>query len=106
MGTLDQTLVIAVLVGAIILLIGLLILLAAAALAMLLLQRSAAQRRRRPVRMPRRLGPPLQTPSPTPVSRVVGPPPFIDELDPFSADEVATEVMTSEHLRTFVDEDT
>jgi hypothetical protein len=106
MGTPDQTLVIAVLVGAIILLIGLLILLAAAALAMLLLQRRAAQRRRRSIRMPPRSGPPLNTPSPTPVSRVVGPPPFIEEFDPASADEVATEVMTSEHLQHFLDEDT
>jgi len=97
----QQGLVIAILVAVIVLLVGLLALLVLAAAGLAwnnrqadkaeALARKKAQERVR--KMPAR-----DVPSPTPISRVAGPPPGMDFVDVASADEAATEVMSSRQV--------
>ena len=103
----NDTLLIGLLVGATVLLLGLLVLLMAAGLVIILLNRRLEQERYK-TRKVERQGPadlPIRSrPTPTPISRSLGPPPAPPPRSPFDLDEAATEVMGEHHLSVFRDD--
>lgn len=103
----NDTLLIGLLVGATVLLLGLLVLLMAAGLVIILLNRRLEQERHKarhvePQRPEER--PPRSRPTPTPISRSVGPPPASPPRSILDIEEAATEVMGERHLRAFRDD--
>lgn len=112
----DQSLVIAILVGVIVFLLGILFLLVAASAVLVWtnrrLERQHEVARRDAFERARARPPITEPPTPTPISRMAVPPEVWDtgpglgpEFDPYAADEAATEVIGQRHIAAFYDYD-